>query len=667
VVQRLTVALVRPLRALVAQRRVEPDCVQRAFDVVGVVTLLQQREGHAPRAPPRLREGRFGELGFGPFRVRQLQVAREPTQVPGVHRWDVAAHGHGVGERVLAGEVELGETVEGAQERRAAAVALAEPEGVRSVAHGELDALRIPVEAVGEMAQEEERGGSDPVIRYSSTMKRRIAVYCRISLDRTEESESPARQEAECRRMVEAKGWDVAEVFTDRDRSAFSKTALRPDYDRMMEGVRRGEFDGVAVWKLDRLTRRFIQIGKILETLEDANAVLLSVVDSIDTTTAMGQAIVGFVIAQAQQESENTSVRVKAAAREAARNGRASPGGSRCFGYTSEMEIVPAEAKVAREMADRVLGGESFRSIAFDLNVRGIVGTNGNPWSAPRVAQYLRSATPAGLRVLDGDEIEGAWERILTPDERLVILQSRRSGGRSGKPKALLAGRIFCTCGGRMKTMGFRMHNGKTFPRYQCVKTPGRTNCGKVAASLVAVEKVVRGEFLDFLSRSELRPLPDERKVEELQTLVDADLAALVDLTKARFVERSISPEEYDAAHSALQARVDANSKTLDAWTRDETDRAGALRPGSREALEAWWDSASPDDRRVAIGFAVRSVVIHPAKRRGGNVFDTDRVKIGWSYAFYLRAAEAWQATATSEDIERAEEEFARLNREALV
>ena len=50
------------------------------------------------------------------------------------------------------------------------------------------------------------------------------------------------------------------------------------------------------------------------------------------------------------------------------------------------------------------------------------------------------------------------------------------------KPYHLLAGIIYCLeCGGKMKTMGFRMRNGKPFERYQCVKNLGQVNCGKVA------------------------------------------------------------------------------------------------------------------------------------------------------------------------------------------
>ena len=143
VVERLAVTLVRPLRALVAQRGVEADRVQRALDVVGVVTLLEQRERDPPGPATRLGERRLGELRLRPLRVRDLQLAREATEMTGVDRRDVATHRDGVGHRVLAGEVELREPPQRAHDRRRAAVALAEPERVRRVDDGELDAVGV--------------------------------------------------------------------------------------------------------------------------------------------------------------------------------------------------------------------------------------------------------------------------------------------------------------------------------------------------------------------------------------------------------------------------------------------------------------------------------------------------------------------------------------------
>src|SRR6516165_2889650 len=80
VVQGVAVTLVRPLRALVAQRGMEADGMQRAFDVIGIVALFQQRERDTARAPAGLRQRSLGQLLLGPLGVRALQVARQATE-----------------------------------------------------------------------------------------------------------------------------------------------------------------------------------------------------------------------------------------------------------------------------------------------------------------------------------------------------------------------------------------------------------------------------------------------------------------------------------------------------------------------------------------------------------------------------------------------------------
>ena len=59
---------------------------------------------------------------------------------------------------LAAGEVELLEAHEAAHQRRVLAVAGTETERGSGVGDGELDARRIDLEAVGQMAQEQQRG-----------------------------------------------------------------------------------------------------------------------------------------------------------------------------------------------------------------------------------------------------------------------------------------------------------------------------------------------------------------------------------------------------------------------------------------------------------------------------------------------------------------------------
>jgi site-specific DNA recombinase len=68
---------------------------------------------------------------------------------------------------------------------------------------------------------------------------------------------------------------------------------------------------------------------------------------------------------------------VKAAKLQAAQAGK-SNGGQRAFGYEAGYTAVcESEAALIREMVDKVTAGNSFRSVALDLNVRGITTVNG--------------------------------------------------------------------------------------------------------------------------------------------------------------------------------------------------------------------------------------------------------------------------------------------------
>jgi hypothetical protein len=137
----------------------EAHRVEYALDVVGIVALLEQGEGDPPRVAPRGGKRRLGELRFRPLGVRDLDVAREPAEVAAIHGRDVATY-RDIAVAVVAGEVELGETLERAHDRRTGAVALAEPQCVAGVGDRELETAGLTVEAIGEVPEEQERSGS---------------------------------------------------------------------------------------------------------------------------------------------------------------------------------------------------------------------------------------------------------------------------------------------------------------------------------------------------------------------------------------------------------------------------------------------------------------------------------------------------------------------------
>lgn len=89
-------------------------------------------------------------------------------------------------------------------------------------------------------------------------------IYRRFSSDEQEKGDSLTRQLRECEQFSAERGWVVAEVLTDRGRSAFKGEHLLPEAElgRFIERFNSGEIPAdsmLVVERLDRLSRRPVQ------------------------------------------------------------------------------------------------------------------------------------------------------------------------------------------------------------------------------------------------------------------------------------------------------------------------------------------------------------------------------------------------------------------------
>ena len=113
----------------------------------------------------------------------------------------------------------------------------------------------------------------------------RCALYLRLSHDGPDET-SNERQETDCRKLAEAKGWEVVAVYKDLQ-SAWSDKA-RPDFERMLRDGGSGAFDVVLVWKFDRMARSVLTFEQAVRGLTGCGVRFASLSESVDTTTPMG-------------------------------------------------------------------------------------------------------------------------------------------------------------------------------------------------------------------------------------------------------------------------------------------------------------------------------------------------------------------------------------------
>jgi DNA invertase Pin-like site-specific DNA recombinase len=487
----------------------------------------------------------------------------------------------------------------------------------------------------------------------------RVGIYVRLSFDPEEKArkgrsearegdaqgdevaKSPARQEADCRRFAELRGDEVVRVYSDPDLSAYTGID-RPKFEELLADAEARVIDGILVWRLDRLTRNFDDLQRIWKLI-GRGVTLLAVHDSIDTSTASGVFMLRTLVAIAEYESASISLRTRRAKAESARNGLPNPGGMRAFGYAPDKrQLVPEEAAAIKEAAERVLDGQSLRSVADDFNRRGIRTPRGKTWLPGTLAGVLVNPRIAGLRAYKGTIVaDAAWPAIITREqhEKLVALRkdpTRRWVPRGRPAQHLLAGMVECArCGERAEKAGERANRMVNRPEggrdyYMCRKPPLGRGCGALVSGRQLDALVVERMFAALDSEEFTQALKGPRPA-------DAEVARQLeeDEGQLRWLGREMGSDPlrrpaFLAAIAEVETRVRQNRARL---ARQQRSRALAALPEDLDQLRHLWEHVwTLDRKRALLDTLIEKVIVQPSTlgSRTGRRFDRSRARIVW-------------------------------------
>jgi site-specific DNA recombinase len=328
----------------------------------------------------------------------------------------------------------------------------------------------------------------------------KAAIYCRISRDPQGLRAGVERQEKECRALAERRGWTVAGVYVDNDLSAWSGKR-RPEYERMLADVEASRVRAVVAWHLDRLTRSPKELERFFEVCYAAGVRQFATVSGdIDLSSRDGQLQARILGAVAKKSSDDASARIRAAFDAKAARGEYKRGGVRPFGYewsdeSGRLEIREDEAALLREAAERIIAGESRRSITRDWHERGIRTSEGRPWSITRLGELVASPRIVGKRVHRGEIVgDGNWPTILDArTQRRVVQQMRRqpAGHKPGRQRHLLTGLVHCgECGSRLQAKARKDRAGRGFRTYRC-SNDSAASCGGCSVLAEPLEQLI--------------------------------------------------------------------------------------------------------------------------------------------------------------------------------
>lgn len=250
---------------------------------------------------------------------------------------------------------------------------------------------------------------------------KKACVYTRVSTaEQAAEGYSIEEQERMCKAAIESKGW--AYVATYSDPGVTGRTMDRPGLQEMIKAIGRKEIEAVVIYKLDRLSRKQRDTMTIIEDVLLKNDVaLVSLNETLDTTTPWGRAMIGILSSFNQMESENIQMRTSMGRMAKAEKGGYA-GGKPPIGYRvsdGNLVVVPEEAEIVRLVFQLRKQGGTLIGIAQELNRRGYTTKSGNKFLHSAVQTILNNEqTYRGVyKYGKGNETEGQHEAILKEDE----------------------------------------------------------------------------------------------------------------------------------------------------------------------------------------------------------------------------------------------------------
>jgi DNA invertase Pin-like site-specific DNA recombinase len=451
-------------------------------------------------------------------------------------------------------------------------------------------------------------------------MTLRAVLYVRLSRA-SDVSTSIRGQNDDLYATAEREGWQIVATFEDNGKSG-GKT--RANATAALDMLRDGSADVLAVYSYDRWSRMGIgELGDLINVIDARRdhathsrpaALFYAARESIRSDVEGWELRAAFAADLAKRERDLMSQRRTASIARMRAEGRTPGNGPAPFGYRSapfddgrpgrRLVPDPAESAIVRNVANRLLQGESAVRIAASLTEAGIptarspyrvAQLKGDPdpdadrgtWSSVKVSTIWTSDHLTGrVRVgtsrakggksnghllLDADGLPARPFDPIIDDDTLAALKRRFNIGahagegygsgraRMRRAARVLSGIVFCgNCGHRLYIVTDNGH-----PQYRCsahsrgIRCPGRV---KVYASVL--EREVIGDYLSAYGRLPMVEIR-ERIASPASAAERADLTARIgELSTALATE---TDDDAAAALFAEQRKLSARRAELDA------------------------------------------------------------------------------------------------------
>lgn len=254
-----------------------------------------------------------------------------------------------------------------------------------------------------------------------------IAAYCRVSTDKEDQLNSLEMQKQFFSEYVQRTGDKLVRLYADEGISG-TKIKNRKEFQRMMSDAQRGLFDMVVVKDISRFARNTVDL---LQNVRKLKALGIETQFLTANMTSMGNSefVLTLMGAVAQEESANTSKRIKFSKKMNAEKGRVPNlvyGYDKTCGDYFNLTINEEEAAILRQIFQWYVNeGYGSSKIAAMLNEQGLKTKRNCAWNSGGVCKMLTNPIYTGKIINGKEEIKDflTGERVERAEEDWIVVE----------------------------------------------------------------------------------------------------------------------------------------------------------------------------------------------------------------------------------------------------
>lgn len=250
--------------------------------------------------------------------------------------------------------------------------------------------------------------------------KLKVAAYCRVSTDSSEQLLSLETQKSHYESYIKANPeWAFVGIYYDEGITG-TKKEKRAGLQKLILDCENKKIDFIITKSISRFSRNTMDCLELVRRLIDLGILIYFEKENINTQSMESELMLSILSGLAESESVSIAENSKWSIQKRFKNGTykiSTPP----YGYDNingDMVINEAQAEIVKWMFAEVLMGTGTQKIANELNARGVPTSKGGKWRATTVRGILFNEKYVGDAILQKSYTDSQFNRHINRGEK---------------------------------------------------------------------------------------------------------------------------------------------------------------------------------------------------------------------------------------------------------